>query len=36
VGSVLTTLAVQKAQLEHLQRDVDDLKHGRGFIVKDE
>lgn len=32
VGSVLTTVAVQKAELEHLRSDVDDLKHGRGLV----
>lgn len=32
VATVLTTVAVQKTELEHLRIDIDDLKHGRGFI----
>ena len=34
VANVLTTVAVQKNELEHLRTDVDDLKRGRGFIVE--
>lgn len=30
---VLTTLAVQKNELNHLRDDVTDLRHGRGFVI---
>ncbi len=36
VNAVLTTVAVQKTELQHLRTDVDDLKHGRGFIKERE
>jgi hypothetical protein len=32
VADVLTTVAVQKNEIEHIRTDVDDLKRGRGFI----
>jgi hypothetical protein len=33
VTQVLTTVAVQKVELEHMRVDVNELKHGRGFII---
>lgn len=33
VTQVLTTVAVQKVELQHLRIDVDELKHGRGFVI---
>ena len=33
VGEVLTVLAVQKNQIDRLEEDVRDLKHGRGYVL---
>ena len=32
IGTVLTTVAVQKTEIEHLNDDIRELKHGRGFV----
>jgi hypothetical protein len=34
VADVLTTVAVQKNEIEHIRTDLDDLKRGRGFITE--
>jgi len=32
IALALTTMAVQKVQIERMDRDIIDMKHGRGFI----
>ena len=32
IGAILTTVAVQKNEIEHIRNDIEDLKHGRGLI----
>lgn len=32
IGAVLTTVAVQKTEIERIREDVRELKYGRGFI----
>jgi hypothetical protein len=34
ISGVLTTVAVQKAEIEHLRTDIDDMRRGRGFITQ--
>jgi hypothetical protein len=33
VPAVLTDLAVQKVRLDNMDRRIDDLQHGRGFVL---
>ena len=33
VASAMTTLAVQKTQIERVEKDITEMKHGRGFII---
>jgi uncharacterized membrane protein len=33
-ADVLTTVAVQKNEIDHIRTDVEDLKRGRGYIVE--
>lgn len=35
IASVITTLAVQKVQIERMERDIGDLRRGKGFIHAD-
>lgn len=32
IGAVLTTVAVQKVEIERIREDVREIKHGRGFV----
>lgn len=32
IASLLTTVAVQKTELENIREDVRELKHGEGFV----
>lgn len=32
VGEILTTIAVQKQQIETIERRIEELRHGEGFI----
>lgn len=32
VGDILTTIAVQKQQIETIERRIEELRHGEGFI----
>ena len=32
ISQVLTTVAVQKSEIEHIREDINDLKRGRGYI----
>ncbi len=32
LGTLLTTVAVQKTELEHVREDIREMKHGRGFV----
>jgi hypothetical protein len=34
LGDILTTLAVQETRLDYMDRQIDDLRHGRGRIVE--
>jgi len=33
IGTVLQTLAVQKSEIMHIQEDIREMKHLKGFIV---
>ncbi len=33
VADVLTTVAVQKVELSNIREDIQELKHGKGFIA---
>lgn len=33
LGDILTALAVQETRLDNIDRQIDDLRHGRGFVV---
>lgn len=35
VGDVLVAMAVQGEQIATLQKQVDELRHGRGFVMED-
>ena len=35
VGEVLVAMAVQGEQIATLQKQVDELRHGRGFVMED-
>lgn len=35
VGDVLVAMAVQGEQINTLQRHVDELRHGKGFVMED-
>ncbi|MCC7047215.1 MAG: hypothetical protein IT562_10920 [Alphaproteobacteria bacterium] len=35
VGEVLVAMAVQGEQISTLQKQVDELRHGRGFVMED-
>lgn len=35
MATTMTTIAVQKNEMEHMRLDIDDLKRGRGFIHDD-
>lgn len=32
VADILTTVAVQKVELSYIRKDIDDIKHGKGFV----
>jgi len=32
LGTILTQVAVQKTELEHMRDDIREMKHGRGFV----
>lgn len=32
VAEVLTTVAVQKVELSYIRKDIDEIKHGKGFV----
>lgn len=34
IGSVLTTVAVQKVEIEHIRKDISDLRRGNGWITR--
>lgn len=33
VSAALTTVAVQKNEIDHIQEDIRELRHGKGFIT---
>lgn len=33
VSDVLTTVAVQKSEIEHLRADINEIRHGEGFVL---
>jgi hypothetical protein len=33
VGDVITAMAVHNERLNMLQKDIDELRHGRGFVT---
>jgi len=33
VADVLTAVAVQKVELTYIRKDIDDIKHGKGFVA---
>lgn len=34
IAGTLTTLAVQKSQIERIERDIDGLRRGEGFVIQ--